>query len=748
MDNSKTSFEKCLKDNSLVHYSIHENSVLYNKKKSKKIMRNDLELQANNCGNCITQTNKKSSLFSKISNLFCCYIPEKKRKEKKSNKSIFEKKVSSHETQHETYENPSIYEVRIEDIEKNHLNSYLQKDLVDEVNLMMPNTIQKKKSVKSGTGSTQSKCSYLKKHYIPSKLSQYPENSLFFLTNSQTNNFVIARIKINEFYPEESLNDDDGKNKYFNPKITNSLSHELKIMKLGDHLPSFDCIQTANKIKKCSIICLSDETKNENKNYTYDEKLRNSKQNYFKNLGRFEKKIKIDSESWGSMIPDKISTYFAKKCKTQDCEIILDAYCGSGINSLQFFKENFHVIAIDSKEIKCSNKVESAVDYAHYNSMVHGYSEAINFIKGDFLEINLNFMMVDAILINPTLKMISEKKFSLLKNPNFDYLNVMKKALTIGSNIILCLPRTVELNEIVELFSSIFNEMEHLEKNCIEIEYQFINKELQQIVVYYGDIAGITHKNICDFLAAMVNKDNKTCKTQQTNFIQSIISRIGVKTAAKYIVSAEKNQLSNETILQAFIDLVRINKEISVEDFDDCLKENEEIDFAATYNSDFELSEKSLLLKDSKEFPKNKTRGFHKRPKVNIYDSESKEWREMPINLKTNKETFNFEASNFSYYSGNNYSYYSSKIMSSFENSELNMASIKSKDPMKEYSFKKNSPLTELPKKSTMQEIVPRKNIEFLEFWDHKNCLNNKKIENHNMDKKFPDFKCKIIDFV
>lgn len=747
MDNSKTSFEKSLKENSLVHYSIHENSVLYNKKKSKKMMRNDLEVQSNNCGNCITQTNNKSpSIFSKISHLFCCYIPEKKLKEKKEKKSIFEKKVSSPETQHETYENPSIYEVKIEDIQKKHFESYAQNDLVDEVNLMLPNTVQKKKSVKSGTGSTQSKFSYLKKHYIPSKLSHYPENSLFFLTNSRTNNFVIARIKINEFYPEE-LNEEDGKNKYFNSKITNSLTHELKILKLSDHLPSFDGIQTANKVKKCSIICLSDETKNENKNYTYDEKLRNSKHNYFKNLGRFEKKIKIDSESWGSMIPDKISTYFAKKCKSQDCEIILDAYCGSGINSLQFFKENFHVIALDSKEIKCSNKVESAVDYAHYNSMIHGYSEAINFIKGDFLEINLNFMMVDVILINPTLKMISEKKFSLLKNPNFDYLNVLKKALTIGQNIILCLPRSVEINEIIELFSNIFNEMECLEQNCIEIEYQFINKELQQIVVYYGHIAGITNKNICDFLSAMVNKDNKTCKTQQTNFIQSIISRIGVKSAAKYIVSAEKNQFSNETILQTFIDLVRINKEISVEDFDDCLKENEEIDFAATYNSDFELTEKSLLLKDSKELKKNKMRCFHKKPKNNIYDSEFQEWREMPSNLKNNKET-NFETPNYSYYSGNNYSYYSSKIMSSLDNSDLNMVSIKSKDPMKEYSFKKNSPLVELPKKNTVQEIAPRKNIEFLEFWDHKCSLNNKKTENHNVCQKFPDFKCKIIDFV
>ena len=76
-------------------------------------------------------------------------------------------------------------------------------------------------------------------------------------------------------------------------------------------------------------------------------------------------------------------------------------------------------------------------------------------------------------------------------------------------NVVLCLPRYAEISEIIELFAGVFNEIYENDEDCIEIEYLFINKELQQIVVFCGPVAGINRKDIRDFLLDKVNKDNK-----------------------------------------------------------------------------------------------------------------------------------------------------------------------------------------------------------------------------------------------
>lgn len=38
-------------------------------------------------------------------------------------------------------------------------------------------------------------------------------------------------------------------------------------------------------------------------------------------------------ESWFSVTPEKVAVHTAKRCK---CDIIVDAFCGAGGNSIQF----------------------------------------------------------------------------------------------------------------------------------------------------------------------------------------------------------------------------------------------------------------------------------------------------------------------------------------------------------------------------------------------------------------------------
>lgn len=47
----------------------------------------------------------------------------------------------------------------------------------------------------------------------------------------------------------------------------------------------------------------------------------------------YDSGIKLDKESWFSVTPEKVAVHTAKRCKS---DIIVDAFCGAGGNSIQF----------------------------------------------------------------------------------------------------------------------------------------------------------------------------------------------------------------------------------------------------------------------------------------------------------------------------------------------------------------------------------------------------------------------------
>jgi len=717
-------------------------------------MNSRIEVQTNHCGGCINPSppQKSPSLLKKLSSLFCCYLPSKKEKLKKNSEKTRPQKIpESPKTEH------SIVIENLTVVEPPPQNEVLQIDFSEEKNLSneinwFSSPIAKSLKCKSGTGSIQAKCPFLKKYYVSAKLGQYTENELFFWKNND--HFVIAKIKCNDFYNDENNNNEKEEDKIKNcAKLSfNSMAPSQKTLDFKEHLNSLDTLKPRYKY---SVINLGEETKNENKEYlTYDERLRNSRTkntNFLKNQNVFEKKIKIDSASWEYTIPDKISSYLAKRCRLHGAETVLDAFCGIGMNAINFYKEDFQVIALDSRIIALTQTKRNhpTVEYAQYNAGLHGINDGINFITGEFLDINFNKMMLDVILINPVLKYNPDKKFSLIRNTWFDYQGVLKKALKMVGNVVLCLPRYVEILEIVELFWTVFNESEEIDANCIEIEFQFINKELQQIVVFYGPVAGIAKKDILDFLLDNVNKDNKTCKMKQNNFIQSIFSRIGIKSAAKYIVSAEIKAVKTETILQRFIDLVKINRELSIEELDDCRKETEvslktEIIITKEEKSrDMALREQCLMLKvneelkEKKKFQTNRTGS-----NSNMFEMNFENYLDVPRS-KILKSQEIADTPTYSYYSG--------KLMSSTEHNEtlLNCVSIKEKEFPLDYSFKRPDIVEISPKKENkMQSVKLNKDLEFWGDTRYEMGFINHLKSKENKEGKFPEYKCKIFDFV
>ena len=93
-------------------------------------------------------------------------------------------------------------------------------------------------------------------------------------------------------------------------------------------------------------------------------------------FSKFDSGIMMDREGWFSVTPEEIAIDIAEKCR---CNIIIDAFCGMGGNSIQFAFTCERVIAIDIDPVK--------LHCARHNAFVYGVADRIEFIQGDFMQL-------------------------------------------------------------------------------------------------------------------------------------------------------------------------------------------------------------------------------------------------------------------------------------------------------------------------------------------------------------------------
>ncbi len=114
-------------------------------------------------------------------------------------------------------------------------------------------------------------------------------------------------------------------------------------------------------------------------------------------------------DSWFSVTPERIARHIAERCR---CDLIVDAFCGAGGNSIQFaFKcergisipciilnnhiinrSLFLVIAIDIDPVK--------IELAKHNASVYGVADRIEFIIGDFFQVAPS-LKADVVFLSP-----------------------------------------------------------------------------------------------------------------------------------------------------------------------------------------------------------------------------------------------------------------------------------------------------------------------------------------------------------
>ncbi|KAH9303971.1 hypothetical protein KI387_008375, partial [Taxus chinensis] len=160
-------------------------------------------------------------------------------------------------------------------------------------------------------------------------------------------------------------------------------------------------------------------------------------------FSRFDEGVQLDEEGWFSVTPEVIAKHHAARCGTGT---VIDCFTGVGGNSIQLAQKCHHVIAIDIDPKK--------IGYAHHNARIYGVADYIDFIVGDFFQLAPS-LKADVVFLSPPwggpdyLKVESYNIQDMLRPK--DGFSLFKAAQMIAPNIVMFLPRNVDLNQLAEL---------------------------------------------------------------------------------------------------------------------------------------------------------------------------------------------------------------------------------------------------------------------------------------------------------
>ncbi|KAJ4958834.1 hypothetical protein NE237_025945 [Protea cynaroides] len=191
-------------------------------------------------------------------------------------------------------------------------------------------------------------------------------------------------------------------------------------------------------------------------------------------FSRYDEGIQMDEEGWFSVTPEKIAISHAQR---SGGGTVIDCFTGVGGNAIQFARACCHVVAIDIDPIK--------VQLAFNNAKIYGVEDYIDFVIGDFFELATS-LKGDMVFLSPpwggpTYRTMKNFTLDLLK-PRDGY-SIFQVAQKITPNIIMFLPRSVDLQQVEELSwlsSPPLN---------IEIEENYVKCNLKGLTAYFGDTA-------------------------------------------------------------------------------------------------------------------------------------------------------------------------------------------------------------------------------------------------------------------
>ncbi|KAL0271205.1 UNVERIFIED_CONTAM: hypothetical protein PYX00_008376 [Menopon gallinae] len=188
-------------------------------------------------------------------------------------------------------------------------------------------------------------------------------------------------------------------------------------------------------------------------------------------FSRFDLGIKLDAESWYSATPEKVAMHHAERCR---CDVIIDAFCGAGGNSIQFAFTCERVIAIDIDPEK--------IALAKNNARVYGVEDRIEFIVGDFTKLAVK-LQADVVFLSPPW---GGPEYSVLDVYNLENImpplggqKLFNLATKITPEVAYFLPKNTNSTELAILPGP---------GGEVEIEQNFLGRKLTSVTAYFGEL--------------------------------------------------------------------------------------------------------------------------------------------------------------------------------------------------------------------------------------------------------------------
>ncbi|CAO3683045.1 unnamed protein product [Rhizopus microsporus] len=197
------------------------------------------------------------------------------------------------------------------------------------------------------------------------------------------------------------------------------------------------------------------------------QKYYNQRHDYF---SKFDKGILMDKEGWFSVTPEKIAKHIAERCRS---DIIIDAFCGCGGNTIQFALTCHRVIAIDIDPVK--------LHCARINARIYGVEDRIEFIQGNFFEL-APFLKADVVFLSPPWggpSYLNSSVFDLKSMIPGDGFHIFRLANDITPNIAYFVPRNTNPRQLAQLAGP---------GNTCEIEINALYGKVKALTAYYGDL--------------------------------------------------------------------------------------------------------------------------------------------------------------------------------------------------------------------------------------------------------------------
>ena len=208
---------------------------------------------------------------------------------------------------------------------------------------------------------------------------------------------------------------------------------------------------------------------------------------------KYDEGIQMDCECWWSVTPEIIAEYIAKLAGPDS--VVIDGFCGSGGNVIQFSKFCKKIYAIDIDKPR--------LDICRNNCKVYNCKDNIEFILSDFLlmENSPTFInKADYIFLSPPWGGVKYKNTDVYSIKNLmtpSIYDIVRVSLNVSKKIMFYLPRTLLLEELFEIVSEILNKNTPGTGDRIFFDVHILksaNKIKAQLIIFGNEIGNSIHE--------------------------------------------------------------------------------------------------------------------------------------------------------------------------------------------------------------------------------------------------------------